>query len=151
MEDKPSAFEAFELNISDHILGLLKETSTWTYFLSILGFIGIGLMLLFGVMFGTILSDMPTGSNPYEGLGFNPAYFGLIYVVLAIVYFFPVYYLFNFSRKMKSALLSKNNEEFVKAFSNLKSHYKFVGIVAIVVIGLYILAFLLAALGASLI
>ena len=51
---------------------------------------------------------------------------------------------------MKNALSSKNNEEFEAAFCNLKSHYKFVGIMAIVLISMYILIFLFAALGASL-
>ena len=75
MEEK-SAFKNFELNISEEVKGLLKETSTWTYFLSIIGFIGIAFLLLFGAMFGVIMGFMPV--NPYEDMGFNMRYFGLV-------------------------------------------------------------------------
>lgn len=139
MEQK-SAFESFELEVNDDIKGFLKETSSWTYFLSILGFIGIGLMAIFGVFFGAIMSSSAFGdTNPYAAMGFSMGYFGLIYVVMALLYFFPVYYLFNFSKKMKKALKLNNNEDFKMAFANLKSHYKFMGIFAIVIISIYVL------------
>ena len=142
MQEK-SAFETFELNLPPTILGFLKEISTWTYFLSILGFIGIGLMVLVGIFFSVAMGSMP-GGNPYENLGINMSYFGLIYIVLGLIYFFPILYLFNFSRKMKIALSSNNNDELTDAFSNLKSHYKFAGIFTIVVISLYILIIVVA-------
>ena len=142
MEEK-SAFETFELNLPPVILAFLKETSTWTYFLSILGFIGIGLMILGGLFFSLAMNLIP-GGNPYAGLGVDMSYFGMIYVVIALFYFFPVLYLFNFSRKMKSALNSNNNDELTSAFSNLKSHYKFIGIFTIVIISLYVLIFVFA-------
>lgn len=144
MEEK-SVFETFELNFSDQIATYLKEISTWSYFLSIIGFIGIGFMVLFGALFGTILGDMP--NDPYEAIGLNMGYFGLIYIVIALVYFFPVLYLFNFSRKMKSALATKNNDDLSSAFGNLKSHYKFLGIFTIVIISLYLLMFVAAFIG----
>lgn len=139
MEEK-SAFESFELNLPPVILGFLKETSSWTYFLSILGFIGIGLMILGGLFFSLAMNHIP-GGNPYADLGIDMSYFGMIYIVMALFYFFPVLYLFNFSRKMKTALSSNNNDELTAAFSNLKSHYKFIGIFSIVIISLYVLLF----------
>ena len=143
MEQK-SAFESFELEVSDEIKGYLKEISKWSYFLSILGYVGIGLMLIFGIFFGAIMSNTTQvgDANPYAAMGFSMGYFGLIYVVLALVYFFPVYYLFNFSRKMKRAVNTSNNEDFKSAFSNLKSHYKFMGIFALVIISIYLLIFI---------
>lgn len=143
MIEEKSAFDTFELNLPPTILGFLKETSTWTYFLSILGFIGIGLMFLFGIFFSVVMGLMP-GGNPYEGLGIDVSYFGLVYVLLGLLYFFPVLYLFNFSRKMKGALSSNNNDELTAAFSNLKSHYKFLGIFTIAIISLYVLIFVFA-------
>lgn len=141
--DEKSAFETFELYLPPTILGFLKEISTWTYFLSILGFIGIGLMLLFGTFFSVAMGMMPEG-NPYEGLGIDMSYFGMVYIVLGLIYFFPVLYLFNFSRKMKSALNSNDNDELTTAFSNLKSHYKFLGVFTIVIISLYVMILVVA-------
>lgn len=142
MEEK-SAFETFELNLPPTILGFLKETSTWTYFLSIIGFIGIALLVLVGIFFSVAMGNMP-GGNPYEGLGVDMSYFGIVYIVLGLIYFFPVLYLFKFSKKMKSALSSNNNDELSSAFGNLKSHYKFAGIFTIVIISLYVLILVIA-------
>ncbi len=142
MEQK-SAFDSFELEVSDEIKVLLKETTSWTYFLSILGFIGIGFLVIFGIFFGAIMSaGALRNNNPYEAMGFSMGYFGLIYVVMALIYFFPVLYLFNFSRKMKSALSNANKADFKSAFTNLKSHYKFMGVFTIVIISIYVLAFI---------
>ena len=149
MEEK-SAFDSFELEITEDIKGFLKETSSWSYFLAILGFVGIGLMTIFGVFFGAIMSSGAMGANnPYESLGFSVGYLGFIYVVLALIYFFPVYYLFNFSKKMKSALRTTNRDDFKLAFSNLKSHYKFMGIFTIIIISIYVLIFIIGIFAAS--
>ena len=147
MENDSSSFDTFELNISANIKQFLKEISNWSFFLSIVGFVGIGLMVIIGLLFGTIMSSFDN-TTAYD-LGYT-AGVGVFYVVIALIYFFPVYYLYKFSRKMKSALHSQNNDDFESAFSNLKSHYKFVGIFAIVIISLYVLMFLLALLGTSL-
>ena len=149
MMEQKSAFESFELEVNDEIKGVLNETSKWTYFLSILGFVGIGFMVLFGMFFGTIMSGALGDANPYAGLGYSMGYLGFVYVVITLVYFFPILYLFKFSSKMKNALKLNNNEDFKSAFSNLKSHYKFMGIFAVIIISIYILIFIGAMVGAA--
>ena len=139
--EQPSAFEKFELSISEEIKGYLKETASWAYFLAIVGFVGLALLLIFGLFFGAIISSMPT--DPYSELGIGTGFIGFIYVILAVIYFFPILYLYKFAKKMKNALSSNNNSELTESFSNLKSHYKFVGIFTAVILSLYLLIFLL--------
>ena len=71
-----------------------------------------------------------------------------IYLVLALIYVFPVLYLFKFSTKMKSPLQTKDNEVLANAFKNLKSHYKFIGVFTIITLSLYILVIVFAGIGA---
>src|SRR5690606_1643028 len=104
---------------------------------------GIGLMALVGIII-TVSMGLSSFNSTYQEFGMNMTYFGLIYIVLAVIYFFPVLYLFNFSRKLKIALASNDMSSLTEAFSNLKSHYKFIGILAIVVVSIYILAFVFA-------
>ncbi|MCR5863586.1 DUF5362 family protein [Flavobacterium sp. J372] len=47
-------------------------------------------------------------------------------------------YLFKFASNTKKALNSNNSDSLTDAFENLKSHYKFLGIVMIIVIASYI-------------
>ena len=144
-----SDFES-QLNINEEIKSYLRETSNWTFFLSILGFIGLGFILMVGIFITAMAGSLPQESNPYAELGISFGWIGLLYLLIGLLYFFPIMYLFNFSRKMKEALKSDRMEDFSNAFSNLKSHYKFVGILTIILIVVYIIAIIGAiAIGAS--
>ncbi|MCB0424028.1 MAG: hypothetical protein KDD13_05280 [Mangrovimonas sp.] len=143
--ENQSAFETFELNLTEEIQGYLREIAKWAYFLSILGFIGLGLMVFFGLFFGAIMGAV---ANDAFAMGYS-AGMGMIYVVLALIYFFPILYLFKFAKKMKAALNSKNNGELTSAFSNLKSHYKFIGIFTVVILSIYLLIFIVAIIGGA--
>lgn len=136
--EKKSAFESFELEIGEDIKGYLKEITKWTNFLSIIGFVGLGLMVVVGffISFSSNLSNF--GGDAAYNLGYSMG-IGLFYVLIAMIYFFPILYLYKFAKKMKNALKLNNNEDFKMAFTNLKSHYKFMGIFAIVIISIYVL------------
>ena len=119
------------MEIDGSMMSVLNETRKWTKFLAILGFIGIGFMLLMGLFAGSIFNSVSeptmTANSP-----FPMAFLGVIYIIMAVVYFFPVLYLLNFSNKMKIALYSSNHEALYDSFKYLKFHFKFIGIVVIV-------------------
>lgn len=89
------------------------------------------------------ISSMP--NDPYSQMGANnpfmaiKGFIGLIYILFALLYFFPIYYLFNYAKGTKRALESGNSEVLSKALVNLKSHHKFLGIMTIVIISLYVI------------
>lgn len=142
-----SVFNNFEeLNITQHAKALLAETAKWTKFLSILGFIGIGFIVIVALFAGSILgvlSNAP-GMDAFRAVG--AGMITVFYLIIALIYFFPVLYLYRFSHKLKNALNSSDNTYLTEAFSNLKSHYKYIGIFAIVMICFYIFVFLIGAL-----
>lgn len=118
------------MEIDGSMMSVLNETRKWTKFMAILGFIGIGFMLLMGLFFGTffpsVMETMPQSSP------FPIKMMGITYVILAIVFFFPILFLLNFSNQMKSALYYNNQEALYQSFNNLKRHFKFIGILIIV-------------------
>ena len=134
-----------QLTITKASKNFLKETAKWAKFLSIIGFILIAIMLVFAV-FATTIFELAGKMQP--GM---PASLGLTmtvtYLVLAIIYFFPVYYLLQFSNKMKTALSTKNDETLAKAFEMLKAHYKFIGVFTIITMSLYALLIVAAVFG----
>ncbi len=136
-----------ELKLNELALDALKESAKWCMFLAIVGFVFRGLMLLAGVFMSVAMSavsEMP--NDPYSQMGMNnpvlamKGYFGIFYIVMALIYFFPVYYLFNYAKGTKQALESGNSAVLGNALASLKSHHKYLGIVTIIVIALYILA-----------
>lgn len=142
-----SAFEKFELQLDSTAKDFLKETAKWAYFLSIIGFIGIGFLLLIAVFAGTIFSSLGT----MQGMGGMGASFGAAmgaaYFLMAALYFFPVYYLFKFSSNAKKAFRDNDSAALTESFGYLKSHYKFFGILMIILLSIYALFFVFAILG----
>lgn len=137
--DTQSPFEQFdELRIDNAGKLFLTEAARWTTFLAILGYIGIGFMVIAALFMMTVGASMSSYKSimPMGG----GLLFSLIYLAFAALYFFPVNYLYKFASNMKSALRSNNQAELTKAFEYLKSHYKFIGILTIILFGLYILA-----------
>lgn len=115
----------------------LKTAASWSFGLSILGFVGIGFMVLGGIAMlamSSFFSKEMTG-----GVNFPFWAISLLYIVLAGLYFFPVYYLFQFSSRMKRALENKDMQSLTASCINLGKHYKFLGIMVIALIGLYII------------
>jgi hypothetical protein len=123
---------------TDETQGFLKETAKWAYFLSILGFIGIGFMVILALFVGAIFSKLGSlsgGVSPFAGIG--TGLITTLYLIIALIYFFPVYYLFQFSAKTKKAFKNNDNELLNESFSYLKSHFKYIGVIALIFISLY--------------
>lgn len=127
------------LRLSADALENLRITAGWALFLSILGFIGIGFFILMGIFASITLSSF--GSDAMGGdFPFPPALFSLFYIVLGLLYFFPILYLYRFATQIRAAVQQKAQNILNQGLANLKAHYKFVGILAIVMIALYLIA-----------
>lgn len=138
------------LYLSQEAQGFLKETAKWGYFLSIIGFVCIGFMVVLALFISTIFSALSGLSRSANSMGFLEM--GLIsgvYLAIAVIYFFPVYYLFQFSSKLKKAFTSNDNDLINSSFEYLKSHYKFIGILALVFTVIYGLLFLFSLLAGA--
>jgi hypothetical protein len=129
----------FDLNVEPSILNYLSETARWGKFLSIIGFIACSIMLLAGIIIPVVFNRMGNlgGNNLFGGIGFGFIFF--IYVILALIYFFPCFYLLRFSNAIKSALASNDQLQLTEGFKNLKALFKYVGIFTIVILSLYAL------------
>lgn len=139
-----------QLKLSDEATAFLREAKTWSLFLSILGFIGVGMMVLAGIFVGVFFSVMDIFENIPNTPDFPFGLLGFLYIILAVVYFFPVYYLYKFSNDLGSALLAHDEVRLTSAFRFLKKHFKFIGIMIICLIAFYIILMIVfAILGAT--
>lgn len=132
-----SAFDSFEMQLSQEAQGFLREAARWAKFLSILGFIGLGFMLIGGLIMlaaGGAADSVARGALP-----FPMTMIGVIYLLIALMYFFPVYYLYKFASNAKYAVISQNAGMLTESMKFLKSHYKFIGIFTIVLFVTYII------------
>lgn len=116
----------------------LKEAGRWANFLAIVGFVMLGLMVLGAIAMFALGSILPLGSGMSAGAA------GVVYILMAALYFFPTYYLYQFSSKIKVGLKSTSQKDVDEAFQNLKSMFKFVGILMIIVLSIYVIIILFA-------
>lgn len=143
-ENLTQGSEQKELKLNNHSIGFLKETAKWANFLAIIGFIGIGIIVILAFFMGALFSSLPNAN----ALPFNAGpIMTVIYLLMAAVYFFPVLYLYRFAGKMKASLARKDEDILTDAFKDLKSHYKFIGILTIVMLSIYVLAILISLFG----
>jgi len=136
----PSHIDEPQLMINSEIKVYLLEISKWAKFLAILGLIGVSLMIIISLSISIFMGDI---TQDFGDVGI-PAFgiFGaLLYSLLAAIMAIPMIYLYRFSTHIKDALNNDNSLALSLAFRNLKSHYKFYGILTIILIVFYAILF----------
>jgi hypothetical protein len=152
--------ENAKIEIGHESIGYLETTRKWTLFMAILGFIGIGLMLLIGIFAGSFIGKMMGGMSSMSGMegmegmegvgaakavgGFMGVFMFIFYLILAVIYFFPILYLLRFSTHTKKAVATLDANELKLGLKYLKSYWKYIGILLIVCISLLLLIMLFA-------
>lgn len=138
----------FPLQIDNSNIPYLSEAARWGKFLSILGFIFITIMLIVGLL--ALFSGGSFTSSEldteFQDMQLPPSIAGVIIgiyiLIVAILYFFPCLYLYNFSSKMQAALKNNDQVNLNVSFKNLKSLFKFWGVLTIIILSIWILALL---------
>ena len=130
-----------ELIVTPQAREFLRETARWAKFLAILGFVMMAFLVIAGIFMGAFMSTM-YGSMGYPG--FPSWFFSAIYLFMAAIYVAPLYFLYQFSSKANIALESNDNQLLTEALGFLKSHYKYIGILMIVIMAFYALVIVFA-------
>ncbi len=141
MEAQSGLMLSIDLDSRSH----LSETAKWGKFLAIIGFIMCGLIVLFGLFFGTIMAAFSKyGAQSADLLPAMGAAMAVIYILLAILNFFPCLFLYRFSNQMQAALNRNDGTNLTTSFRNLKSLFKFIGIMMIITLAFYALVLVIA-------
>lgn len=130
-----------DLQLSHSGVGYLLESSRWGKFLAIMGFIMCGFMAVLAFFIPIIFTQLPP-YNQMSSAFSSGARIGMtaVYLLLAIMMFFPCFYLYKFSVKMQSAVKTTSQENFDESLMSLKSMFKFYGILTIIILSFYALA-----------
>lgn len=142
-ETQPDHTEVETLIITEDIRSHIYETAKWAKFLSIIGFIGCVFIIIIALSLPAILSAMSAmGKNPMVGVA--TGVLSAVYIIFALVYFYPSLMLFKYANSAKKAVLFLDQESLGEAMSKMKSFFKFFGILTIAILGLYAVVFLLS-------
>lgn len=124
-----------DVKITKESKEFLLTAAKWANFLSITGFIGIGLV--------AVLYLVMTGK--FGGFGIQ----SLFSLAMIGVYIFPTLYMFRFAKNIREGLNTTQQYRIEEGFENLNAMFKFLGIFTIIILSLYLLIFLIALVGLS--
>ncbi|MDR2552299.1 MAG: hypothetical protein LBD31_03915 [Treponema sp.] len=129
--------------LTENTLFYLKGASFWLRLVGIAGFVFLGLM---AVNFITLIAAFKNLSIPgMEALG-SSLVLG-IFLVAEVVSFFPVVFVFQFGKKLRSYLHSGNDADLEHAFRANKSLWTFIGVLTLISMGLFGISMLIAIAG----
>jgi hypothetical protein len=141
MEPTPQT-NLFELQVDPTAISYLRDAARWARFLAIAGFIFCGLFVVFAIVVATVLANLlnSMGTGPATG-GMGPAPISAIYIFIALLNFFPNLYLYNFAARMRVALQDNDQDQLNISFKNIRALFRFVGVLMIIGLGMFILFF----------
>jgi hypothetical protein len=130
-----------KIEIEHKTLKLLDHSRKWSMFLAIVGFIFLGLVIVVGVIAGSFLSAFGSGKT---GLGISEISVFIIFLIMAVIYFFPVLFLFRYSKHTARAVETLDKMALHKAFKNLKYFFTYLGVLIIMLLALYVAALIVS-------
>lgn len=129
------------IEATERAIDMLRQTRPWVRFLSILMFIGTGLLLLMIVIM--ILAGRSRGG------GVTVAGQTLIILLSVLFYLPPAIYLNRYAGRLADLMHYRRAMDLEAALSAQKSFWKFMGILTLVIIILYALIFVVAMIAAA--
>lgn len=135
---------ANDLYVTESIQENFLISSKWGKFLSIVGFISCGLLVIGGIYLATNSS-----LGQLSRFGATAPTLGLTYIIMAGLLFFPCLYLFKFSAKVKEAVVNTRQDSFESSIESLKAMFKFYGILTIIILGFYLIIILVLMVGVA--
>lgn len=135
--------ETIDTGMSDCSTGITTATkrafqkaAKWSSFLAVVGFIGVGLMVLGAVsmmVFGSAMSEFS------QTAGFPSGVFGVIYLLVGGLYFIPILRLMRFANYTKAWLSSDSSSDLESGIQNLAGMFTFIGVLTAIILSLYAL------------
>ncbi len=146
-------YEERQQYLSDNgMRNIWGETARWGKFVSIVGFIFSGFMLLSTLAIPSALKTLQEAGDPrlsQELAGVSTG-FMMFFMILGIALLLvPSIFLWRFSTNMLMALGTDNYELIKSSFGNLRRMIKFVGILTAVLVALWVLAFVGTLIGSA--
>ena len=146
MENYNRKEDIFNLTIDEEGKGQLLETARWTKFLAIIGFVFLGLLIILAIFMGLGFSALAGMTELSGAFGIGMMF---LYLVIALLYFFPIFYLYKYSVLIRPSIMHSNQEQFNLALSYQRRMFKFIGILMLIVLGLYALLIVFGIIGAA--
>ncbi len=140
-----------KLIVTEDVRSYIFETTKWTRFMSVLGFIAAAVFAIAGFSAGAIMSaalNATMNSFEYGAADRNMIQQGgtITWMIILFLYslfiFYPSLVLYKYSNLAARAVKDADQEAFSQSAVKMKSFFKFYGIVSIIWIGVSVISML---------
>lgn len=133
--------------VSQEAIVQLQRTKPWVRFIGVLLWIGVALMMLGGVivLFSSIMGLSAMNQNGAGNLGLQAGMMvgiAISYLIMSLLYIYPAVKIWKYGSYIGKLVSSRSPEDLVSALDQQRSFWKFFGIMAIIVICMYLLIFI---------
>jgi len=119
------------LQLTPQIKSSLKETSKWTSFLAIAGFLCMLFIALAAITMGVVM----TSRTPEFGASnSSPILISALYLAIVAILALPLNHLYLFSKQLNKALKANDQEELNHSFKQLTACHRFIGLGAVIAV-----------------
>lgn len=140
--------EEVKLVVTEDMRSYLYDITKWAKFISVVGFVISVFIILAAFSIPALVNSNPAIAAQMGQLGASGAtIITVIYFVMGLLLFYPSILLNRVANKGKQGVLFGDQENLNQAISNLKSLFKFWGIVTIAIIAFYFLMIFLVGAG----
>ncbi|HEV7330800.1 MAG TPA: hypothetical protein VGN63_07165 [Flavisolibacter sp.] len=143
----------FSLTIDPAAKSHLLETAKWARFLAMVGFVFLVLVIFVGIYSTVTINRFEDSYREMGGMGSETVLgsagtgVAVIYIIMAIIWFFPLIFTLRFANQMRNALQSNDQELLGTSFQNLKVCYRYLGIVTVIFLVMIALSLLFGLMG----
>ena len=123
--------------VSQGVLAQLAGTKPWVRFMSVLMFLGAGLMLLFALIMLVGGGTFSIAGKPGPLPAWTITLAAGLYAVLSGLYIYPALKLWKYASRIGSLVLSGSMMDLETALSQQRSFWKYIGIMIIAILVLY--------------
>jgi hypothetical protein len=140
MNTDGSPGDFFSFGIDAHSKELLKTSAIWAKIIAIVGFMSAGVSVL-----TTVISNLAVNANIFAAIG--PITGSLIIAAITVSLNL---FLLRFASNISDSLSNMNQQQFNSGASNLRIYFKFIGILVIIFLSLFLLGMLFFIMGTGL-
>ncbi len=144
MEEEFKIPEITGLRVKESTKADLLTAAKWAKFLCIVGSIGMAFIVIFAFF---LLGAGSVASSMFSDIPYGAVAMGVLYLVIAALYIYPLLKGFQFANGAKAACLSDDENELARGIKGLSSLTKFWGILTIILLVIYALILLFALIG----
>lgn len=114
----------------------LLKAAKWGKFLSIIGFIISGLLIIAGIIMSFILNTVSDELVPVN-MAVSPKIVAIVYVIIAAIYLIPVLFLNSFCNNAFKAINTGSTIHLTTSIRKLKNLFVFMGVSTLILISIY--------------